>query len=854
MSKVCISRVCWLALWSVAVGVPQSGWAQIVTDGSVGDAVDLGAGEVTIAAGLGQIRGANLLHSFEQFDIASGGSATFTGPAGLDHVIARVTGGEASLLNGLLRSTVPDADVILANPAGLIFGPDVVVDVPKAFHATTADAIGFADGSALLTGEGGAATLSIAAPASFGFLTDTPGQISNFGGTFGTRPGERLSLIGGDMLFQGNSAEAPSFVGSVSGELRLAAVAGQALVDLVDGSVEGPGGAVVIANNTILTVAGDSSGLLGIDAGTVIIAGNAALSAGGNSAAPLAGGIVIDADRLEVNTDASITLSNQGAGVDAGRLEIAAGALELETGGRISTLVSGDGAAAAIDIAADSFVIRSGGSVSATSFGAGRGGLISISSAELTIDGNGLGALTGISSDAFGGQAGGAAGQVMIVAETIDVRDDGQITAQNSGFGDPGLIKIQADRLSLDGSGGSGLTTVNVDGISIDGVSAGDAGTLDVQAGLLEIVSGSTLGAVAIGDGAAGTITIAGQTVRLLNDDPDRPTQISSESSIGGTNAPGSISLDVESLEMDGFVTIATSSFGTSVAGNIEIVADQISLNGRGLGSNSGIFSIGVAEGSAGAGQILVTARDSLLVDHGAGITTDSAGFGTGGDVQITGGDIVIRDGSRISASSFADVGGASGNVGITGRTIEVNNAFITTFGVQAAGGRIGLVGAERIELVGGTILSTGIVPVENSSIITLVAPQLILNASRVFSTFETNDVTPQTVANAGRAALLGEVTIVSDDSQILVTNDLEVTGLEAELGNDLAIDAAALVDVGRLLAAACTASRPETASSFLASPASTPVRAPDATLGYPNLDAAPDAGLATTRYVAAAC
>ena len=67
--------------------------AQIVTDGSVGPKVSLSGGEIKIGDDLGARRGDNLFHSFEKFGIATGQTATFTGPGTIRNVISRVTGG-----------------------------------------------------------------------------------------------------------------------------------------------------------------------------------------------------------------------------------------------------------------------------------------------------------------------------------------------------------------------------------------------------------------------------------------------------------------------------------------------------------------------------------------------------------------------------------------------------------------------------------------------------------------------------------------------------------------------------------------------------------------------------------------
>ena len=87
-----ISPLLLAALLTTAGPVP----AQIVTDGSVGPRVSLHGGQIEIGADLGARRGANLFHSFEKFGIATGQTATFSGPSTVKNVISRVTGGEIS--------------------------------------------------------------------------------------------------------------------------------------------------------------------------------------------------------------------------------------------------------------------------------------------------------------------------------------------------------------------------------------------------------------------------------------------------------------------------------------------------------------------------------------------------------------------------------------------------------------------------------------------------------------------------------------------------------------------------------------------------------------------------------------
>src|SRR5947209_5804893 len=81
-----------------------------VTDGSVGPRRSL-SGSFVVGAELGRQRGGNLYHSFSSFGLNPGESATFTGPSNVQNVIARVTGGEASTIDGTLACEIPNANL-----------------------------------------------------------------------------------------------------------------------------------------------------------------------------------------------------------------------------------------------------------------------------------------------------------------------------------------------------------------------------------------------------------------------------------------------------------------------------------------------------------------------------------------------------------------------------------------------------------------------------------------------------------------------------------------------------------------------------------------------------------------------
>jgi len=134
------------ASWAVvtaclaAATVPRLSAAQNITvDGRFSPAQTLVGPNYAITANLGKQVGGNLFHSFGQFGLSTGESAAFSGPATVNNVISRVTGGNPSPLNGRIQSNIAAANLYLINPNGIVFGPNATVNVSGGFHASTAD-------------------------------------------------------------------------------------------------------------------------------------------------------------------------------------------------------------------------------------------------------------------------------------------------------------------------------------------------------------------------------------------------------------------------------------------------------------------------------------------------------------------------------------------------------------------------------------------------------------------------------------------------------------------------------------------------------------------------------------------
>ena len=165
----------------------------------------------------------NLFHGFDSFNLDSGQTANFLSSPNIQNILGRVTGGDPSVIHGLLRITGSDANLFLMNPGGIVLGPDASLDVMGSFTATTATGIGFGD--EFFWSEGSVDFSSLVGnPDSFRFDAMEPGAIANTA-DLTVQPGENISLIGGTVVNEG-TLTAPG------GNILLSAVEGENLAKI----------------------------------------------------------------------------------------------------------------------------------------------------------------------------------------------------------------------------------------------------------------------------------------------------------------------------------------------------------------------------------------------------------------------------------------------------------------------------------------------------------------------------------------------------------------------------------------------------------------------------------------------
>lgn len=187
-----------------------------------GTSITIDSNDLTIDGGTISGDRANLFHSFEKFGLTAEQTVTFLSNPQIRNILARVIGGEASIVGGLIRVVGGNSNLVLMNPAGWIFGANARLNIPADLTVTTANRIGFGEDNWFTSfGSNDYQTL-IGNPKTLAFDSNQPGSIIN-AGNLEVLEGNNLTLIGGSVITTGN-------VSAAKGTVTLAAVDGGNLV------------------------------------------------------------------------------------------------------------------------------------------------------------------------------------------------------------------------------------------------------------------------------------------------------------------------------------------------------------------------------------------------------------------------------------------------------------------------------------------------------------------------------------------------------------------------------------------------------------------------------------------------
>ncbi|OWY65851.1 hypothetical protein B7486_39775 [cyanobacterium TDX16] len=630
----------------------------------------------------GAKRGANLFHSFQDFNVAVERGVYFANPSSVNNILARVTGNSPSNIMGTL-GVDGKANLFLLNPNGIIFGSNARLDINGSFLGTTATSINFSDGTQFSArGPQTTPLLTVSIPIGLGF-TEIPKpievkgegyKVSAFsspsriftpkaeasGAGLRVQPGNTLSLVGGNVLFDGGIVTAPD------GLIEIGSVeTGQITInpDLngwkLDYSNVQKFQNIQLDNVSLLNASGSGGGSIYLQGKQVVFSNGsfAFLQTLGDS---LGGKIVIDAkDTLEIK-GRSITpptgtfyesvqdragVSSQNFSGQGANINISTKNLILQLGGSVTTSSPVSGFSGNISINASNSIQAIGFSpvdpekassgISVRSGGSGNAGNISINTSKLSLIEGGY-----ISSSTFGRGMGGtvdinASESIFLQGVNPFSLAPSSLTANTYDFGNAADLFVSTPRLTL----------LNGGVVASASLASGSAGRIIIDASDFVKVSGTNFEL-----GTTSLIIASGARVDpLLQKELGIPTTPSGNS--------GSLAITTKKIEVDNGAQITVRNDGVDNAGSLQIHAESIKLDNQG--------SITAATASGEGGNIFLNSRN-LQMRNGSTISATAGlegGGGNGGNITIDTDTIAAVNRSSINANAFT---GRGGNIQIT--------------------------------------------------------------------------------------------------------------------------------------------------------------------------------------------
>jgi filamentous hemagglutinin family protein len=715
--------------------------------------------------------GSNLFHSFQDFNVPTGGTAYFDNALTIDNIITRVTGGRISNIDGLLRAN-GSANLFLLNPSGIVFGPNAQLNIGGSFFASTADSLLFNDGSSFSATNTGTTQplLSINVPIGLQ-LGANPGTISVTGaghqltlenpsltavdgvadtGGLQVNRGETLSLIGGNITLDGG------LLAAEQGQIDLAAVSGDS-VNLsgadTDNTPASSLGNIQVTARSVADVSGQGGGAVNVRGQSLTVENGSRILAD-TLGAESGRAVTVNTPQLTVRNDALISASTFGDG-RGGNLSVTAETIDItgiepleislpklfaltvenpaQIGSGLYTTTFAGGDAGEIQVNTSSLNLSRSAFISTATSSAGGAGVLRVNADSILLDGS------EIFADAFGT---GPGGMVLLQTRTLDSIRGGGIFASKSGPGNGGTVNIRAtEYIDINGTTEDGQFNGGI-GANAFGDASGIGGTIIVEAPEVRIRNGAAIGAATFAASQGGTVIIRASDLLLVSGTSfDGRTTSSVNTQSRSTGSAGDIEITVGQLVVENGASIFTSTLDQGNAGRLTVRAtDSVDISGTSpdgqypssLRSDANLNAAPSANFSPGTANVLGSAGDltlqagALTIRDGGEITVSSSGKGSSaGNLNIQA-DTVLLDHRAILQAKPSS--GTGGNITIDAQTVQLRHQsqFTTDASGDSTGGNI-------------TINTQTLAALENSDITanaqTGFGGSVTLNAQGIFGT-----------------------------------------------------------------------------------------------------------------------
>ncbi|KPA11687.1 filamentous hemagglutinin family domain-containing protein [Candidatus Magnetomorum sp. HK-1] len=609
--------------------------AEIITDQSFGNArtVESINNVYTIDDTLGTQKGTNLFHSFDTFNLEAGTTALFSGSVNVERIISRVTGGESSLINGTISSSIQGADLFFLNPNGIIFGASAQLNIDGSFYPSTADYLQLGQTKRFITGSVDTGGIVSSPPHSFGFidtniapiefhasgkgLVDDDTSLSSMENSFGVHGENQFCIIGGkitidqgavlsikDKSNEGTSSSLPD-ENYIKGSIQIISIKSASNVYFQEQDL----------NFSKVTAFDD-----------ILISDHSQLNVSGHSA----GNIKLAGQ--DIVFDQSICASDNYGSLNGGKIDIVGENIILKNIAKITADTHDDGNASSIILSARSDVVLVDFNTYIQSF-------------------SGTQEKSNIS---------GETGNISIHAKNIFITEGGRILNRSYSLGNCSDITLEAtETIALS----SKEKPYDPSSIFLDtyrkNVQSGDAGTLSLKAKNIYLSEGAKLSASTRGSGKGGSIILeAHEDVHLYGEwvfknklTPQNGCRIYVRTYADMLNAgdSGNVTIRAKNITMEGGASIQAETSSTGSGGNVTLFADEnIILQGD-------------------SGKPSPTVIDLSCVTY----VSDNIGKGDAGDLRMTAKNITIKNGAWINTQT--DSLGNAGNIWIEAEKLTVS-------------------------------------------------------------------------------------------------------------------------------------------------------------------------------------
>lgn len=630
--------------------------AQVASDGTSSTTVNT-TDKRNFTITNGTQAGSNLFHSFSEFSIPTGGSASFDHLGEIQNIISRVTGSSISNIDGLIQAS-GSANLFLLNPNGIIFGPNASLNIGGSFLASTASSLKFTDGNSFsATAPQATPLLLVNVPIGLQFgdansIINQSQALNSSGESIGLQiqPGKTLALVGGAITLDGG------YLTAEAGRIELGSVAGSADVNLLPTpqglalNYEGVQNFqdIELSNLALVSTNGEGGGDIQVQGRNVKLSGGSQILAN-PSGAQSGGNLIVNASNsVEVLGTTSVPglfdpdLQQQ--------LKISVPLQSI-----LSTTTFGTGSAGNLTINTGKLIIQDGAQVTAEAIGLGQGGNLTVNASD----------------------------SVEVSGTTTLVDNDPK------GFKLPGVDREFTVEINASSSLSNATVPLEPTSSGVTNISR-VTGDLTINTGKLIVNHGGSVAATPFGTVSGGNLIInASDSVEVSDTSESGVVPSTVTTNTFGIGDAGDLVIDTKKLLTNDGGLVTASTFGAGKGGNLTINAsDSVEVNGISLNDSfpSGLST--ESRGTGNAGDLTIRTRN-LSARNGAGVVVNGEETGKTGNIKVTADSIFLDTKGNLSATANSGEGGDITLKDLNFLTMRGNSEISTNAGGTGNGGNI---------------------------------------------------------------------------------------------------------------------------------------------------------------------